>query len=127
MMSPMAQAMRFSSVGRAKRSTSLTITPSTLTVAIPMPRPRAPIHRTEVVESLDDEIAADTLEEMSTEAQAQILEGLDGERAADILEERIRKHNSNQIKMNPTSVGRVRGSNPSRNRDKLMLPQRSRS
>lgn len=47
----------------------------------------SPIHRTEVVESLDDEIAADTLEEMSTEAQAQILEGLDGERAADILEE----------------------------------------
>src|SRR5438876_3481487 len=34
----------------------------------------SPIHRTEVVESLDDEIAADTLEEMSTEAQAQILE-----------------------------------------------------
>ena len=34
-----------------------------------------PIHRTEVVESLDDEIAADTLEEMSTEAQARILEG----------------------------------------------------
>lgn len=47
----------------------------------------SPIHRTEVVESLDDEIAADTLEEMSTEAQAQILEGLDQERAADILEE----------------------------------------
>ncbi len=47
----------------------------------------SPIHRTEVVESLDDEIAADTLEEMSTETQAQILEGLDGERAADILEE----------------------------------------
>lgn len=47
----------------------------------------SPIHRTEVVESLDDEIAADTLEEMSTEAQAQILEGLNEERAADILEE----------------------------------------
>ncbi|MFN0278136.1 MAG: magnesium transporter MgtE N-terminal domain-containing protein [Pyrinomonadaceae bacterium] len=47
----------------------------------------SPIHRTEVVESLDDETAADTLEEMSTEAQAQILEDLDGERAADILEE----------------------------------------
>src|SRR5690606_13303769 len=47
----------------------------------------SPIHRTEVVESLDDEIAADTLEEMSTEAQARILEGLDEERAADILEE----------------------------------------
>jgi CBS domain-containing protein len=47
----------------------------------------SPIHRTEIVESLDDEIAADTLEEMSTEAQAQILEDLDQERAADILEE----------------------------------------
>jgi magnesium transporter len=47
----------------------------------------SPIHRTEVVESLDDEIAADTLEEMSTETQAQILEGLNNERAADILEE----------------------------------------
>ena len=30
----------------------------------------SPIHRTEVVESLDNETAADTLEEMSTEAQA---------------------------------------------------------
>jgi Mg2+ transporter MgtE len=47
----------------------------------------SPIHRTEVVESLDNETAADTLEEMSTEAQARILEELDEERAADILEE----------------------------------------
>jgi len=47
----------------------------------------SPIHRTEVVESLDDETAADTLEEMSTEAQARILEEMDEERAADILEE----------------------------------------
>ena len=47
----------------------------------------SPVHRTEVVESLDDEIAADTLEEMSTEAQARILEDMDQERAADILEE----------------------------------------
>ncbi|MBK7933092.1 MAG: magnesium transporter [Acidobacteria bacterium] len=47
----------------------------------------SPIHRTEVVESLDDEFAADTLEEMSTEAQARILEDMDEERAADILEE----------------------------------------
>lgn len=47
----------------------------------------SPIHRTEVVESLDDEVAADTLEEMSTEAQARILEGMNEERAADILEE----------------------------------------
>ncbi len=47
----------------------------------------SPIHRTEVVESLDDEIAADTLEEMSTETQARILEIIDRERAADLLEE----------------------------------------
>jgi len=47
----------------------------------------SPIHRTEIVESLDDEIAADTLEEMSTENQARILEDMDEERAADILEE----------------------------------------
>lgn len=47
----------------------------------------SPIHRTDIVESLDDEIAADTLEEMSTENQARVLEELDGERAADILEE----------------------------------------
>ena len=47
----------------------------------------SPIHRTEIVESLDDEIAADTLEEMSTEAQARILEEMDKERAADLLEE----------------------------------------
>lgn len=47
----------------------------------------SPIHRTEIVESLDDEVAADTLEEMSTETQAQILDDLNEERAADILEE----------------------------------------
>ncbi len=48
----------------------------------------APIHRTEIVESLDDEIAADTLDEMSTENQARILEDMeDRERAADLLEE----------------------------------------
>ena len=47
----------------------------------------APIHRTEIVESLDNETAADALEEMSTEAQARILEEMDRERAADILEE----------------------------------------
>lgn len=47
----------------------------------------SPIHRTEIVESLDDEIAADTLEGMSTENQARILEDMDEERAADILEE----------------------------------------
>ncbi|MCS6873611.1 MAG: CBS domain-containing protein [Pyrinomonadaceae bacterium] len=47
----------------------------------------SPIHRTEIVESLDDEIAAETLEEMSTENQVRILEEIDEERAADILQE----------------------------------------
>lgn len=47
----------------------------------------SPVHRTEIVESLDDEIAADTLEEMSTENQARILEEMERERAADLLEE----------------------------------------
>ncbi len=47
----------------------------------------SPIHRTDIVGSLDDEIAADTLEEMSTENQARVLEDLDEERAADLLEE----------------------------------------
>ena len=47
----------------------------------------SPIHRTDIVESLEDEIAADTLEEMSTENQARVLEDLDQERAADLLEE----------------------------------------
>lgn len=47
----------------------------------------SPIHRTEIVESLDNEIAADTLEEMSTENQARILEEMERERAADLLEE----------------------------------------
>jgi CBS domain-containing protein len=47
----------------------------------------SPIHRTDIVGSLDNEIAADTLEEMSTENQARVLEELDEERAADLLEE----------------------------------------
>jgi CBS domain-containing protein len=47
----------------------------------------SPIHRTEIVESLDDETAAETLEEMSTESQARILDEMDEERAADILEQ----------------------------------------
>ena len=40
----------------------------------------------EIVESLDDETAAETLEEMAAERQAQILGDMDEERAADILE-----------------------------------------
>jgi magnesium transporter len=43
-------------------------------------------HGSEVVESLDDEIAAETLEEMPAEQQARILNDMDEERAADILE-----------------------------------------
>jgi CBS domain-containing protein len=46
----------------------------------------SPVHRTGIVESLDNEAAADMLEEMSTENQARILEDMDEERAADILE-----------------------------------------
>ena len=43
-------------------------------------------HGVEIVESLDDETAAETLEEMAAERQAQILADMDEERAADILE-----------------------------------------
>jgi CBS domain-containing protein len=43
-------------------------------------------HGSEVVESLNDEIAAETLEEMPAERQARILGDMDEERAADILE-----------------------------------------
>jgi magnesium transporter len=43
-------------------------------------------HGSEVVESLDDETAAETLEEMPPERQARILGDMDQERAADILE-----------------------------------------
>src|SRR6266478_3612069 len=40
----------------------------------------------EIVESLDDDTAAETLEEMAAERQAQIIGEMDEERAADILE-----------------------------------------
>ena len=43
-------------------------------------------HGSEVVEALDDETAAETLEEMPAEHQARILGDMDEERAADILE-----------------------------------------
>ena len=46
----------------------------------------APYHRTEIVEALDDETAAETLEEMRAVTQAQIISEMDEERAADILE-----------------------------------------
>jgi CBS domain-containing protein len=43
-------------------------------------------HGSEIVESLDDETAAETLEEMHADRQAQIIGDMDEERAADILE-----------------------------------------
>lgn len=43
-------------------------------------------HGTEIVEALDNETAAETLEEMPAESQARILGDMDEERAADILE-----------------------------------------
>jgi CBS domain-containing protein/sporulation protein YlmC with PRC-barrel domain len=43
-------------------------------------------HGSEIVESLDDETAAETLEEMAALAQARIIGEMDEERAADILE-----------------------------------------
>src|SRR3954447_26141521 len=43
-------------------------------------------HGSEIVEALDDETAAETLEEMPAERQAQIIGEMDEERAADILE-----------------------------------------
>jgi len=43
-------------------------------------------HGTEIVAALDDEIAAETLEEMPAEHQARILGDMNEERAADILE-----------------------------------------
>lgn len=41
----------------------------------------------EILQSLDEETAADTLEEVSPEWQADLIQGMDEERAADILEE----------------------------------------
>jgi Mg/Co/Ni transporter MgtE len=43
-------------------------------------------HGSEIVEALDDETAAETLEEMPALAQARIINEMDEERAADILE-----------------------------------------
>jgi CBS domain-containing protein len=43
-------------------------------------------HHSDIVESLDDETAAETLEEMHADAQARIIGEMDEERAADILE-----------------------------------------
>jgi magnesium transporter len=43
-------------------------------------------HGSEIVEALDDEMAAETLEEMHADTQARIIGEMDEERAADILE-----------------------------------------
>src|SRR5438128_1322443 len=43
-------------------------------------------HGSEVIEALDDETAAETLEEMHAEDQARIIGDMEEERAADILE-----------------------------------------
>src|ERR1044072_4635955 len=43
-------------------------------------------HRSEVIEALDDETAAETLEEMHAEDQARIIGDMEEERAADIVE-----------------------------------------
>jgi len=40
-----------------------------------------------ILNSLDDESAADTLEEVSPERQVSLLEGMDSQRAAEILDE----------------------------------------
>jgi len=45
----------------------------------------SPVHRTDIVGSLDDEIAADTLEEMSTDDAVDVLEELDEEKAQELF------------------------------------------
>jgi flagellar motility protein MotE (MotC chaperone) len=51
-------------------------------IADAVPRAQA----TEIVASLDDELAADTMEEMIDAKQADVIEELEPERAADILD-----------------------------------------
>ena len=50
-------------------------------------RPARPRDRAGILASLDDEAAADAIEEMEPETQVEVLEDLEPERAADILEE----------------------------------------
>src|SRR5438034_7640028 len=64
----------------------------------------------EIVESLDDEAAAEMLEEMPAERQAQILGGMDEERAADILEH-----------MSPDEAADVLGDLPEEKAEGLLL------
>lgn len=67
-------------------------------------------HGSEVVESLDDETAAETLEEMPAERQARILGDMDQERAADILEW-----------MSPDEAADVLGDLPEEKAEELLL------
>src|SRR5438034_4334873 len=64
----------------------------------------------EIVESLDDETAAETLEEMPAQRQAQILGDMDEERAADILEY-----------MSPNEAADVLGDLPEEKAEGLLL------
>src|SRR6266581_7382464 len=67
-------------------------------------------HGAEIVESLDDETAAEMLEEMPAERQAQILGDMDEERAADILEH-----------MSPDEAADVLGDLPEEKAEGLLL------
>src|SRR5712664_1744751 len=67
-----------SSVGRAKRLTSLGGPPSTLTVAIPMPRPRLPIQRMEVPVKVIEAVAPAVLDCMAEPPLHPQLESLRG-------------------------------------------------
>ncbi len=66
-------------------------------------------HGSEVVESLDDETAAETLEEMPAERQVRIIGDMDEERAADILEW-----------MSPDEAADVLGDLPERKAEELL-------
>ena len=65
--------------------------------------------RAAIFDSLDDETAADTLEESTDEIQAQILDRLDDERAADILEA-----------MSPDEAADLLGDLPEERREQLI-------
>src|SRR2546430_9745146 len=67
-------------------------------------------HGAEIVESLDDETAAETLEEMAAARQAQIIGDMDKERAADILE-----------RMSPDEAADVLGDLPEAKAEDLFL------
>src|SRR5258708_5254777 len=66
-------------------------------------------HGTEIVEALDDETAAETLEEMPAERQARIIGDMNEERAADILEW-----------MSPDEAADVLGDLPEEKADELL-------